>query len=268
HRKHSAPAHEMNTPMGFITSNFQTLQKYTGHLQALISGYEKFTQLVDPEHSDYLASSLAEVTALRKKLNIDFVLEDLSGLFTESKEGLERVTNIIQNLRDFSRIDQAENFDEYQINNGLDATLIIAQNEFKGEIEIVKDLGDIPPVPCNAGQLNQVLLAIVVNAAQAIGQQDSSCEAGSIRIRTYATNSQVCCEISDNGPGIPQDKLSRIFEPFFTTKPAGEGTGLGLSAAYDIVVNKHHGQLLVDSVVGQGTTFTMRLPRYPQESKT
>ena len=120
-------------------------------------------------------------------------------------------------------------------------------------------MGDIPDVPCCAGHINQVFLTILINAAQAIGSQPRETE-GRITIKTYATDDEVVCEIADNGPGIPEDNLGEIFDPFFTTKPVGEGVGLGLSAAYNTIVNEHRGHLLVDSTVGQGTVFTIKLP--------
>ncbi|GAH77905.1 unnamed protein product, partial [marine sediment metagenome] len=192
-------------------------------------------------------------------MKIDFVLEDIQELFDDSKEGLERVTTIVQNLRDFSRIDQAQDFAEYNINDGIEATLVVAKNEIKYDTNIEMEFSEVPPVFCNSGQVNQVFLNVLMNAAQAIKSQGRD-DKGTITIKTYAMDNDVVCEISDDGPGIAADKLSKVFDPFFTTKPVGKGTGLGLSVSYDIVVNKHKGQLLAESTVGKGAKFIIKLP--------
>ena len=195
-------------------------------------------------------------------MKIGFVLEDIGALFEESKEGLTRVTKIIQNLRDFSRIDQAEAFDEYDLNHGIEATLIVARNAIKYHADVVTEFSDIPHIPCNASQINQVFLNILVNAAQAIESQQRETN-GSIKIKTSSDDTHVICKIIDDGPGILPENIEKIFDPFFTTKPAGKGTGLGLSVSYDIIVRKHKGELLVKSEVGKGTEFTIKLPIKP-----
>ncbi|MBC8391994.1 MAG: GHKL domain-containing protein, partial [Deltaproteobacteria bacterium] len=144
-------------------------------------------------------------------------------------------------------------------NHGLDTTLVVAKNELKYAANIEKDYSDLPEIFCNSGQLNQVFLNILVNAAQAIASQQQD-EMGTIRIITYQEDDYAVCEISDNGSGISQENVSKIFDPFFTTKPVGEGTGLGLNVSYDIIVNKHKGKLSVESEVGQGTTFIIKIP--------
>jgi signal transduction histidine kinase len=197
-------------------------------------------------------------------MKIDFILDDVEELIEESTEGLQRITDIVQNLRDFSRIDQAEDFGDYDLNSGIEATLVVAKNAIKYDCNIQTDFSEVPMIFCNSGQVNQVFLNILVNAAQAIGTVERD-DRGTIAIKTYATETDVVCEISDDGPGIPDDKVSKIFDPFFTTKPVGKGTGLGLSVSYDIIVNKHKGQLLVDSTVGEGTTFKIVLPIHPEK---
>jgi PAS domain S-box-containing protein len=252
-------AHEMNTPVGFVASNFQTLQKYVDKFLRLFRLYEQLGTAVEDGQRERRLAILEQIRQARKDLKIDFVLGDIQGLFDESREGLERVTSIIQNLRDFSRIDQAEELAEYNINEGLKAALAVAQNEIRDHAEVRLDLGDVPAIPCRANQINQVFLNMLVNAAQAIGSQQRQ-EKGTITLRTMQAVDHVICQISDDGPGIASEIISRIFDPFFTTKPVGKGTGLGLSISYDIVVNKHKGQILVESAAGQGTTFTIRLP--------
>jgi len=253
-------AHEMNTPVGFVASNFETLTSYVGKLSTMFNLFDAFMAQVAQSDHDEFADDITQLQDKRQILKLDFVLEDIKDLFSESQEGLKRVTSIVQNLRDFSRVDQEKKQDDYSINDCIKSTLIVARNEIKYDADVETDLGEIPLIPCHSGQINQVLLNILVNAAHAIKSQTERQGKGVIRIKTYATEDQVICEIQDNGPGIPQDRLARIFDPFFTTKPAGKGTGLGLSVSHDIVVAKHKGSLLVDSVVGEGTKFTIKLP--------
>jgi PAS domain S-box-containing protein len=252
-------AHEMNTPVGFVASNFETLQSYMTKFMDMLGRYEDLNATILTGTKEDRLQMVEDLAQVRSSLKIDFVLKDIQELFDESTEGLDRVTSIVQNLRDFSRVDQAEERVAYDLNDGIKASLIVGRNAIKYDADVVTEFGDIPPVMCNSGQVNQVLLNIMVNGAQAIKGQEHE-RKGKITVKTYATATDVVCEISDNGPGIPEDKLSKIFDPFFTTKPAGKGTGLGLSVSHDIIISKHKGQLSVDSTVGSGTTFTIKLP--------
>ena len=154
--------------------------------------------------------------------------------------------------------------ESYDINEALESTLVVAKNEIKYVADVEKDFSVVPLIECIGSEINQVLLNILVNAAQAIESQRRS-DRGLIRIRTYADPENLYCEISDDGPGIPQNIVSRIFDPFFTTKDAGEGTGLGLNISYDIVVHKHNGELSVQSEEGKGTRFVIELPVGPYD---
>lgn len=252
-------AHEMNTPVGFVASNFETLQSYVAKMKDLLGEYEEFLSSLSSSDDLQIKNHLKGIQAKRQQTKIDFILEDIQELFDESKEGLSRVTTIVQNLRDFSRVDQAEDFDDYNLNEGIQATLVVARNAIKYDADVELHLGEVPPVPCCSGQINQVFLNILVNAAQAINGQGRD-ERGAITIETRLDGDQVCCRICDDGPGIPEAALKKIFDPFFTTKPAGKGTGLGLSVSYDIIVNKHHGDLSVNSEAGKGTEFLIKLP--------
>jgi len=252
-------AHEMNTPVGFVTSNFQTLENYVKKIQDMFTTYDELIGQIETLRKTELLNKLEGIVQFRDDLQIDFILEDIQGLFDDSREGLNRITEIVQNLRDFSRIDQPGIHDKYNINKGINATLVVAKNEIKYYADVKTDLSEVPPIFCHSGQINQVFLNILVNAAQAIKTQERYGN-GTITIRTYATETEVVCEISDDGPGIPPDNLSKILEPFFTTKPVGKGTGLGLSISYDIIVNKHNGGFFVESTVGEGTKFTIKLP--------
>lgn len=252
-------AHELNTPVGFVGSNFHTLSSYMKKFLELFAMYEHLHRDVEGGSKIDCLSVMEQIKQARTDMKIDFVLEDIQELFEESREGIQRVSHIIQNLCDFSRIDQPGELADFSLNDGIKTTLVVARNEIKYDADIVTDLGVIPAILCCSGQINQVFLAILVNAAQAIKSQERETR-GKITIKTYATETEVVCEISDNGPGIPEDTISKIFDPFFTTKPVGKGTGLGLSVSYDIIINKHKGELLADSTVGQGTTFTIKLP--------
>ena len=252
-------AHEMNTPVGFVASNFQTLEGYVKKIRDLLTTYDELIGQIETLGKTELQNKIEGIGQSRDDLKIDFILEDISGLFAESRDGLERVTGIVQNLRDFSRVDQSGSRDEYNINKGIESTLVVVRNEIKYDADVRTEFSEVPPVFCHSGQINQVFLNALLNAAQAIKSQERDGN-GTITIRTYASDDKVVCEIADDGPGIHPDNLSRIFDPFFTTKPAGKGTGLGLSVSYDIVVNKHNGEFFVESTVGEGTKFTMKLP--------
>lgn len=258
-------AHEMNTPVGFIASNFETLENYMKKIHQLLQMYDKLLKEIETSEKTELLDKADTIRKSRNDMKIDFILEDLPGLFNDLREGIDRVTGIVQNLRAFSRSDNPESFDIYNINDGIKTTLVVGQNEIKYDADVRMELSEVPHIFCNIGQINQVLLNILMNAAQAIKSQKRN-NKGSITIRTYVTDDDVVCEISDDGPGIEPDKLPKIFDPFFTTKPVGKGTGLGLSISYDIIVIKHNGKLLVDSSFGKGTKFTIKLPISKKEA--
>ncbi|MCE5341084.1 MAG: PAS domain S-box protein [Planctomycetaceae bacterium] len=252
-------AHEMNTPVGFVACNFETLEKYLEKFKKLLEMYNHLSLEAPNLEKNKILDHYETIKKMAQDMKIDFIIEDIESLFSESKEGLTRVTTIIQNLRDFSRIDQIESFDQFDLNHGIESTLAVARNTIKYQANVITEFADIPKVMCTGSQINQVLLNILVNAAHAIESQQMD-EMGTVKIRTYADEDYVSCEIEDNGPGIPPEYLKKIYEPFFTTKPAGKGTGLGLSVSYDIIVNKHKGELQVDSTLGKGTKFTIKLP--------
>lgn len=245
-------AHEINNPTGFIMSNLGSLDKYLDRVA-------QFLQVQDGALSG--RTGAAEVAERRKALKIDFIVDDAHSLIRESLDGAERIRKIVQDLKGFSRVDEVV-VKPADINAGIESTINIVWNELKYKATVKKEYGVLPPVVCNQGQLNQVFMNILVNAAHAIEKQ------GEIRIRTWVEDGSVAISISDTGCGIPPDKVRRIFEPFYTTKPVGTGTGLGLSIAYDIV-KKHNGSIDVESAVGTGTTFTVRIPiaaREPREA--
>ncbi|PKN23127.1 MAG: hypothetical protein CVU68_02155 [Deltaproteobacteria bacterium HGW-Deltaproteobacteria-3] len=240
-------AHEINNPIGFVTSNLGTLQKYLARVAEFL---KMQAALFPPEAGDDRATRLAEI---RRQLKIESILQDLPSLVAESLDGVERVKKIVQNLKSFSRVDQYD-YILTDINQCLDDTLNIIWNELKYKCTVKKDYGDLPPTRCYPQQLNQVFMNLLVNAAQSIETK------GEIVITTSASETEITIAIADSGSGIPQENLNRIFEPFFTTKEVGKGTGLGLSITYDIVTKKHGGKIKVTSEPGKGTTFVVTLP--------
>ncbi|HEY8027615.1 MAG TPA: ATP-binding protein [Burkholderiaceae bacterium] len=241
-------AHEINNPIGYIFSNFNTLSVYMADLFSMLSAYE------DAEPKMKAPEISAKLAEMRKKVELAFLKEDIPMLMNESKEGIVRVRKIVQDLKDFSRVHGTQEWQWANLHHGIDSTLNIVSNEVKYKADVVKDYGDIPDIECLPSEINQVVMNMLVNAAHAIGAAR-----GTITIRTRLEGENVVLEISDNGSGIPKENLSRIFDPFFTTKPVGQGTGLGLSLSYGII-QKHKGQIEVDSEAGRGTCFRISLP--------
>ncbi len=239
-------AHEINNPVGFVGSNLGTLATYVQQLLDVVDAQS--AQLND--HGS--ATAQARLTQVLASADLDFLREDVVALLKESQDGLGRVKRIVADLKDFSRVDQAQ-WQMADLNAGLQSTLNVVWSEVKYKAEVVRQLGELPPVPCVAAQINQVFMNLLVNAAQAIEKQ------GTITLTTRVDGEQAVVEIADTGCGIPPQTLARIFEPFYTTKPVGKGTGLGLSIAWDIVA-KHGGLLSARSTVGEGTCFELRLP--------
>lgn len=241
-------AHEINNPIGYIFSNFGSLESYLQSLFEMLAAYER------EEGSVTLPAAVERLNALKADIDLNFLKEDIPILMRESKEGIVRVRKIVQDLKDFSHVDAGQDWMWVNLIQGIDSTLNVVNNEVKYKADVVRDYGDMPDVECLPSQINQIVMNLVVNAAHAIGS-----ERGTITIRTGTAGADVWFEVADNGSGIPKDILSRIFDPFFTTKPVGQGTGLGLSLSYGIV-QKHNGRLEVTSEVGKGTCFRVTLP--------
>lgn len=238
-------AHEINNPMGFIISNIGTFGKYSGALAEYIQQTDVLLAQGDTE-------DVAKLKALKKKLDISFIIEDLPSMIKESLDGAERVRTIVQNLKRFSNVDEAE-VQQLNVNDILEGTVSIAWNDLNAKADVVRSYGELPLIECRPQDLGQVFLNILKNAAQAIPDR------GIIHLKTSCGNDMVTVAISDNGCGIPPEILGRIFDPFFTTRPVGHGTGLGLSVCYDII-KKSGGTIEAASVVGKRTTITIHLP--------
>lgn len=249
-------AHEINNPIGFVNSNLGTLKTYVDDLLQVLDTYETCEHLLaaDP-------ALQRRVQAARETADLEFLREDIGKLISESIDGTARVRRIVQDLRDFSRVDSAE-WQWADLHAGLESTLNVVCNEIKYKAGVVREFGAIPLVECRPSQLNQVFMNLLVNAAQSIEEN------GTITLRSGCANENVWISVSDTGKGIPPELVSRIFDPFFTTKPVGKGTGLGLSVSYGIV-DKHGGYIDVRSAPGQGSTFTVWLPvRQPDSVQT
>jgi two-component system, NtrC family, sensor kinase len=240
-------AHELNNPAGFIYGNMELLQDYMDRLDQLLAIYDDF--LLQPVLQD-------RVAAAKQKVRYATLLPDMRSMIADCREGAERIRDVVQNLRLFSRLDEAE-FKLVDLHENLDSTIRLLSRYYgRGRVRLQRDYGALPLVNCYASQLNQVWTNLLVNAAQATSGD------GEVQILTRVEGENAVIQISDNGCGIPAEDLTKIFDPFFTTKPVGEGTGLGLSITYGII-EKHGGTIVADSKVGAGSIFTISIPINP-----
>lgn len=258
-------AHEINNPIGFVNSNLHSLEDYVNDLNELFGQFnnlqEKLTVAgAEGGLDDEIKTLAADVKALGEELDIEYILGDSREIISDCQEGINRVKNIIISLKDFAH--PGEEKSAYaDINSNLESTLVIVWNELKYKTTVVKEYGEIPEVYCNAQQLNQVFMNLLVNAAHAIEEK------GTITIKTcMADEDHVEIRISDTGKGIQKENLTKIFDPFFTTKEVGKGTGLGLNLSYNIITS-HGGTITVDSEVSQGTSFIIRLKTKKEEDE-
>jgi len=245
-------AHEINNPTGFVSSNLGTMGEYVEDLMKVFEKYDKLYDFCKKLEDERIASLLREIEDAKESIDLDFILEDFNKVIEESKEGMQRIKKIVQNLKDFSHPGE-EKLTYVDVNKAIESTLSIVWNELKYKAEVIKEYGEIPEIKGYPQQLNQVFMNMLINAVQAIKEK------GRIRIKTYAEDKNIFIEISDTGVGMSEEVMSHIFEPFFTTKEVGRGTGLGLSMSYGII-KKHNGEIKVKSKIGEGTTFTVKLP--------
>lgn len=242
-------AHEINNPVCYVQSNLGSLREYLNKLFGLIESLE--AAMHDERLS--LEQRIALIEEHKRRCEYTLVATDLPLLLEECLEGVERIRNIVQNLRDFSRIDTAEGFRLFDIHRAIDTTLGIVRTLAGGSTRFSTDYETLPLIECNPTELNQVLMNILVNATQAVDRD------GVIEVRTGQEDERVWIEVRDNGCGIDELGMRRIFEPFYTTKEVGKGTGLGLSISHGII-KKHGGEITVRSRPGQGTAFRILLP--------
>ncbi len=254
-------AHEINNPVNFIHGNIHHADQYTQDLFDLLQLYQS-----------HYPTPAAEIRTLVEDIDLEFLRTDLPKLLASMKVGADRIREIVQSLRSFSRLDEAE-VKDVDIHEGIDSTLMILHNRLKSRseypaIQIVKDYGDLPRIECYAGQLNQVFMNILSNAIDALDDQnhqrspaDAIAHPSIITIQTRVTTPGfVTIQIADNGPGIPDAVQKRLFDPFFTTKTVGKGTGMGMSISHQVITERHKGRLICVSSPGDGAKFVIEIP--------
>ena len=247
-------AHEINNPIGYVGSNINRIDEYFIDLRQIITDIDKILAALPPETA---AIATREVAVIKKRLDFDFIADDFSSVISDCREGIARVKEIVQSLKDFSHNVDEKDFSEVDINNAINTTLKVVNNEIKYYCDLELDLKLGTHVSANLGQLHQVISNLVVNASHAMRETGKR---GLLSIRTFSDGDFAVIEIEDTGNGIPEEIYTKIFDPFFTTKPIGQGTGLGLNISYDIIVNKHKGDLSFVSKIGAGTVFKIKLP--------
>ncbi len=257
----SGVAHEINTPVQFVSDSIHFVRNAFGDLATLISKYQLLTRSVVGGSPGTPASEIAaEVIQAEQDADLSYVLESVPPALERSVDGLGRIAEIVRSMKEFAHPDQKE-MTTVNLNQAILSTLTMARNEYKYVAEVETHLDDLPPVTCYAGEVNQVVLNIIVNAAHAIGDVIKGSEGkGRITVRSHVDGDGVIIGISDTGGGIPEHIRDRIFDPFFTTKEVGKGTGQGLAIARSVIVDKHGGGLTVQSEMGKGSTFLIRLP--------
>ncbi len=245
-------AHEINNPVGYVTSNLGTISEYIDTMKTVIHLYQKMSSL-DTKEVERKETFLKAIQEIEEDEDLGFIFEDIENVMSESMEGVHRVAEIVQNLKSFAREDSNER-GLHNINDGIDAMIKMVWNELKYHCEIIRDFGRIPVLKCHKGQINQVIMNMLVNASHAMPESG-----GTITVRTRVKDEKLEILIADNGNGIADDVLPRIFDPFYTTKDVGKGTGLGLSISHGIILD-HCGTIEVESEMGKGTTFRIYLP--------
>ena len=249
-------AHEINNPIAYVGSNLETISNYLIKIRNFLKDIDTANQTNQFSYEVFQESY--------KKNKLNFVMEDLDGLIGESKDGIQKVTEIVKTLRNFARSGLENERNYYSLRELIDQVLLMVRNESKYFVDIKTNSLDYSEVYCNRSQISQVFLNIIINAIQAIKQQKRN-ELGNICITIYKEQENQCISFKDDGPGILQENLSKIFNPFFTTKEIGQGTGLGLSISFDIIVKKHNGVFDVFSTYGEGCEFIIKLPIKKQE---
>lgn len=248
-------AHEINTPLGYVRNNVEMTESVFGLLADALAVHDRLAKLLVDDSADEqgLERALTACGESIEALGDLAVIDDTRALFGDTLHGVDTIRDLVVNLRNFSRLDQAR-VAEVSLNDCLDQTLTIANNVLRNKVQVIKRYGEIPKVRCSPSQVNQVLMNLMTNAAQAIEHAD-----GKLLLKTEADEQWVRVHIQDNGKGIPAENLKKIFDPFFTTKAIGEGTGLGLSISFQII-QAHGGEIKVSSEPGRGTRFVISLP--------
>jgi PAS domain S-box-containing protein len=250
-------AHEINTPIQYVGDSLHFLRSAFDDFDNLFASSWRAAALL-PESAERRAYEL-EVAQLSEKYDLEYLRVEVPKAFTRTFDGVDRVTNIVKAMKEFAHPDENEQT-PVDLRHALATTLLVASNEYKYLAKVHTHFGELPEVVCNVGELNQVFLNLIVNAAHAIKDAGKDVDAGEIKISLAAEGKDAVIRVSDNGCGVPPENLSKIYDPFFTTKEVGRGTGQGLAISHSIVVDKHGGEISVASDLGVGTEFTVRLP--------
>ena len=254
----SGIAHEINTPAQYVGDGVHFLKEAFAGYQRLVGQYRLAVETL--EKAGGHETLIGQIREIENDIDLPYLDANAPASFDSCLDGVSRISTIVRAMKEFAHPDQKEKVSA-DLNRALQTTLNIARNEYKYVADVATEFGDLPPVFCHVGDLNQVFLNLIVNAAHAIGDVvRQSGRKGTIRIRTSQEGGLARIDIADTGAGIPEAIRQRVFEPFFTTKEVGKGTGQGLAIARSIVVSKHGGTLMFESEVGKGTTFTIRLP--------
>jgi signal transduction histidine kinase len=251
-------AHEINTPVQFVSDSVHFVREAMDDLTGIVDKYRELRTAT--ERGVNVAAAAKAAVDAEEDADLDYILENAPVALDRARDGLGRVAAIVRSMKEFAHPDRKE-MAHVDINQAISSTLVIATNEYKYVAEIETDLGTLPPVNCYAGEINQVVLNLIVNASHAIADVvKGTADKGKIRVATRVLGDQIEIAITDTGKGIPVEVRSRIFDPFFTTKEVGKGTGQGLAIARTVIVDKHGGTLHFETETGQGTTFYIRLP--------
>ena len=255
-------AHEINTPVQFVSDSVHFVREAMDDLSAIVDKYRELrTATQNPDHtSAAIAAAAKAAEEAEDDADLDYILENAPVALDRARDGLGRVAAIVRSMKEFAHPDRKE-MAQSDLNKAIASTLVIASNEYKYVAEVETQFAELPLVNCYAGEINQVVLNLIVNAAHAIGDRvKGTPEKGRITVSTRVVDDSVEIAIGDTGNGIPVDVRTRIFDPFFTTKEVGKGTGQGLAIARNVIVDKHGGTLRFESEIGLGTTFYIRLP--------
>ena len=253
-------AHEINTPTQYVSDNITFLSNAFDKLNGLFPEYRQLLQ--DGSTGQLTSENISLLEEKTKQIKLDFLLREIPKAIDQSKDGVARIATIVRSMQDFSHPGTGEKV-AVDLNRAIENTIDVTRSEWKYVAEVVTEFDDtLPRVFCLPAEINQVILIIIVNAAQAIGDviDERESDKGTIRITTSHANDFVVIQFTDDGPGIPESICERIFDPFFTTKDVGKGTGQGLSLAHSIIVKEHSGSISCNSEEGEGSTFTIRLP--------
>jgi PAS domain S-box-containing protein len=260
-------AHEINTPIQFVGDSVHFLRDSFDDLHGLVRRHVALRRALPAELPEALAREVAELSEAESRADLEYLHEAVPKAFTRTLDGVSRVASIVAAMKDFGRRESREKAPA-DLNRAIESTLTVARNEYKYVAELVTDLGELPAVTCLVGEVQQVILNLVVNAAHAIADAPrGDGEKGRITVSSRTEGDAVVLTVADTGTGIPESARSKVFEPFFTTKEVGKGTGQGLAIARKVVVEKHGGSLTFETETGRGTTFTIRLPVQPAHAE-